>query len=263
MTTRRIIALLAVLLTVVLCAVPAFAAGESAKVYVTVFDGSKVQLAWEEITVTDTDADGTLTVNDALFAAHEAKFSGGAAAGYASSLTEYGISLNKLWGSENGGSLGYCVNNASALSLSDPVKDGDLVYAYAYTDLAAWSDMYTYFDATSLQGEKGDEVTLTLSGAGFDAEWNPVVLPIEGAKITVDGKDTGVVTDAEGKAVVTLDDTGRQLISATSDSAVLVPPVCVAEVESSGVHPAVPACAAAVILLCSAAAGTRMRKKNG
>jgi len=264
MKTKRIIALISVLVLMLsLCTMQVFADAESAKVYVTVFDGSEVQLVWEEITVSDTDGDGALTVNDALFAAHEAKYDGGAAAGYASSATEYGISLNKLWGNENGGSLGYCVNNASAMSLSDPVKDGDLVYAYAYTDLAAWSDMYTYFDVTSVEAKKGDEITLTLSGAGFDADWNPVTLPIEGAKITVDGKDTGVVTDAQGKAVIALDDTGVQIISALSDNAVIVPPVCSAEVYSKGVHPAVPAAAAAVILLCTAAAfGIRSRKKN-
>ncbi len=259
MKIRRIIASLAVLaLAAGLCAVPAFAAEESAKVYVTIFDGSEVQLTWEEIALTDTDSDGALTVNDALFAAHEAKYKGGAAAGYASAVTEYGISLNKLWGNENGGSLGYCVNNASAMSLSDPVKNGDLVYAYAYTDIAAWSDMYTYFDVTSVEGNVGDEITLTLSGAGFDAEWNPVVLPVEGAKITLDGKDTGVVTDAQGKAVISLEGRKEQIISAVSDNAVIVPPVCVAEVKSAGGSSAV----IAILLLGTASAIILKKKKQ-
>jgi len=259
MKIRRIFALLAVLaLAAGMWALPSFAAEESAKVYVTVFDGSELQLMWEEIALTDTDADGALTINDALFAAHEAKYKGGAAAGYASAVTEYGISLNKLWGSENGGSLGYCVNNASAMSLSDPVKDGDLVYAYAYTDLAAWSDMYTYFDVTSVEGNVGDEITLTLSGAGFDEEWNPVVLPVEGARITLDGKDTGVVTDAQGKAVIYLEGRREQIISATSDSAVIVPPVCVAEVKTAGGSSAV----LAILLLGTASAAIIKKRKQ-
>ena len=123
----------------------------SAKVLVSIANGTLV-LAAEEITVTDVDNDGALTINDALYAAHEAKFDGGAAAGYGSASTEYGLSMTKLWGVENGGSYGYMVNNASAWSLADPVKTGDHVYAFVYTDTTGFSDSYSYFDKVSIIG---------------------------------------------------------------------------------------------------------------
>ena len=55
-------------------------------------------LAMEKITVADNDGDGALTINDALYAAHEKAFTGGAAAGYASVQSDWGLSLSKLWG---------------------------------------------------------------------------------------------------------------------------------------------------------------------
>ncbi len=259
-SARKIAALLVSLMLVCLFAVGASAQQPEAKVYVTIFDGTALQLTWEEVTVTDTDGDGTLTINDALYAAHEAEYKGGAAAGYASSATEYGLSLNKLWGIDNGGSFGYCLNNASAMSLSDPVKEGDLVYAYAYTDLTAWSDMYTWFDLSEVELSAKEEVTLTLTGLSYDEQWNPVSVPVAGAVITVDGRDTDVVTDAQGKAVISLDSSGRteKIISARSDSAVLVPPVCVADVFGGSSTAVIAVC----LLGCSSAALVLARKKH-
>ena len=75
--------------------ISAFAEGTvaSAKVYVSISNGEgKLVLTQEEITVTDRNDDGSLTVDEALFATHEAKYEGGAAAGYGSAYTEYGLS---------------------------------------------------------------------------------------------------------------------------------------------------------------------------
>ena len=52
---------------------------DSALVYVTVSDG-QLQLANCKVEVSDSDGDHALTVNDALFAAHEKYFPGKAAA---------------------------------------------------------------------------------------------------------------------------------------------------------------------------------------
>lgn len=204
-------------------------------VFVTIADeNGNLALARVAVTVSDIDADGAITINDALYAAHETFYEGGAAAGYASTMTDYGLSLSKLWGAENGGSYGYYVNNASAWSLTDPVAAGDHVYAFVYTDLVAWSDAYSWFDADAKDASAGDAITLTLSSLGYDADWNPVVNPVAGAKITVNGEDTGVVTDDAGKAVITLDKAGTYTVSAKSDSMTLVPPVCVATVAAAG-----------------------------
>lgn len=205
----------------------------AAQVYVTISDkDGKLVLVQEKVTVSDTDKDGYLTINDALYAAHEAKYEGGAAAGYASYYSDYGLSLSKLWGTENGGSYGYYVNNKSALSLANVVKEGDYINAFVYTDLTAWSDTYSFFDLNTTSTVTGKEITLTLSAYGYDADWNTVTLPVEGAAITLNGEKTKYKTDKNGKVTFTLDTAGSFVISAVSDTQTLVPPVCVATVSA-------------------------------
>lgn len=207
----------------------------TADVYVTIADhNGKLVLTQEKITVTDKDGDGKLTIDEALFAAHEAKYEGGAAVGYASAETEYGLSMIKLWNDANG-SFGYYVNNASAWSLADPVTDGDYVNAFVYRS-DDFSDKYSFFDQNTVSGKEGDEITLTLFYAGYDEAWNPVTLPVEGATITVDGVASEYKTDAEGKVTVKLDKAGDVIISAESGSMTLVPPVCKADVEATAAY---------------------------
>ena len=209
-------------------------ADEPITVYVTIADDNgALVLAHEAITVTtDFDFDGTLSIADAIFCAHEAKFEGGADAGFACERTVYGLSLIKLWGIDNGGSFGYYCNNASPMSLSDAIANGDSITVFAYTDLTMWSDTFCYFDAATAKATVGEELTLTLSSAGYDAEWNPVVYPVVGAVITVDGTDTEFVTDENGCVTLTLDEVGSYLISARSDTQTLVPPVCTVSVTN-------------------------------
>ncbi len=211
---------------------PVYAALEKVNVYVTIADANgKLVLVQEEISVTDVDNDGKITINDALYVAHEAKYEGGAAAGYESAVSAYGISLNKLWGTANGGSYGYCINNASAMSMSDTIKEGDYINAYVYTDITTWSDTYCYFDVYASKQGVGKEFTLMLSAAGYDSGWNPVTLPVEGATVTVDGLATKYKTDKDGKVTVKFDKEGTFIVSATKETQTLVPPVCVVTVE--------------------------------
>lgn len=74
------------------------------------------------------------------------------------------------------------------MGLSDPVKDGDRLYAFIYTDTTAFSDMYTFFDKAAADVSENGTLELVLSGAGYDENWNPVTLPVEGAVITVNGE---------------------------------------------------------------------------
>lgn len=209
----------------------AFAAEDTdAKVYVTISDG-ELALVQEEVTVTDADNDGALTINDALLIAHNEKFEGGAEAGYASSVGDYGLMLNKLWGVENGGSYGYYVNDKSANSLADTISSGDHINAFVYQDTSSWSDTYCFFDKDNAEAECGEEVELVLSKAAFDADWNPVTLPVDGAVITVNGEPTDFITDADGKVTVKFEKAGTIIVSAVSDKETLVPPALVAEVS--------------------------------
>ena len=221
-----------------------FAANETADVFVTVSNGSLV-LTQEKITVTDIDDDGALTINDALYLAHEAKYEGGANAGYGSEKSEYGLSLTKLWGIENGGSYGYCVNTSSAMGLTDAVKNGDYISAYVYTDMVGYSDAYCYFDQYTVSAVAGKEFILTLSASGYDDNWAPITKPVAGAVITINGKDSSFITDSEGKVTVKLDSEGSYTISAKSSSETLVPPVCIAAVS-----PASSATGDAVTMIC-------------
>lgn len=221
---KKLVSLLLVLLSFALCA--AFAEAP-VTVYVSVSDASgALVLAYAPVTVTDTDADGVLTIGDALCAAHIAHFPAGAE-GYGAAMTEYGLSLTTLWGSEPGSSFGYFLNDQSAWSLADPVADGDHVKAYVYTDLTGWSDAYCWFGAPAMEAAAGAEVALTLTAAGYDAQWNPIALPVEGAVLTISGEATSAVTDAEGRAVLTFAQTGTYVVSAVSPTQRLVAPVCV------------------------------------
>ena len=137
-----------------------------------------------------------------------------------------GLSLVVLWDIDNGGSFGYYLNNASPLSLADPIKAGDHVKAYAFTDLETWSDTYCFFENDALEAIPGN-ISFSLYASGYDASWNPVTLPVADAVITVNGEATDCKTDAEGKAVLSIDQPGKYVISAVSETQNLVAPVCI------------------------------------
>ena len=233
---KKILSLMLAAVMVLSVSVLFVSAAESAEVVVTISDeAGELAVAAEKVTVTDIDGDEKLTVNDALYAAHEMFYEGGAAAGYATETTQWGLSMAKLWGTANGGSYGYMINNAAAWSMTDPVKDGDYVAAYVFTQPKALADKYSYFDKLAEDVTAG-EITLTLSKNDFDASWNPITVPVEGATITVDGKPIDAKTDAEGKVTFKLETNGLHLVSATADDQVITPPVFLATV-SGGVDP--------------------------
>ncbi len=199
----------------------------SADITVNLANGELI-LTGEQIAVTDADSDGALTVGDALICLHDAKYEGGAEAGFAASS---GF-ISKLWGVVNGGGYGYYVNNVSAMSLTDPIKGGDTLYAFIYTDLDFWSDCYTFFDVDTVSATEGDSVSLTLNKSSM---WYPAgyTMPVEDAVITIDGEETEYTTDEDGKVTLTLDQAGKHIISAVSEDEVLVPPVCIAAVTAA------------------------------
>ncbi len=196
----------------------------SAQVFVTISDG-ELMSAQAEIIAEDINGDGKISIDEALYSAHEELYQGGAEKGYSAYDSEYGRSLDMLWGN-NCGAYGYYVNNSSALSLDDEVKDGDYINAYCYTDLTGWSDIYCYFDKYDVNG---NNFTLTLSAAAWDENYNPITVPVEGAVITINGEKTGFVTDSQGKAEIVVEaQEDLYVISAVSDTQTIVPPVCLA-----------------------------------
>ncbi|MCQ2463459.1 MAG: hypothetical protein MJ177_08685 [Clostridia bacterium] len=210
-TVSLILAVIILLGTFGICA---FAA-TPATVYVTIADEKgNLAVAHEIITVKDSDKDGKLTISDALYYAHEEFYEGGAKAGYKAGETEYGISLVKLWGIANGGSYGYYINDNSAYSLADTVKDGDNVYAFIYTDTMNFSDTYSYFEEKEMSFRTYTFNEVTLYKYTFDANWKPVKEPVKGAVITIDGEESKYVTDENGKVKIAVLKSGKHTVSA-------------------------------------------------
>lgn len=213
----------------------------SVEVFVTIASAEKLVLVNEKITVTDADGDGKLTVNDALFCAHEAKFEGGAQAGYASEPTQYGLSLVRLWGVVHPNGYGYFVDHTSAMSLADPVSDGSRIDVFMYRDGVKWSDVYCYFDQAAVSTEQPGEVTLTLTAIVYDETYQPVAVPVVGAVVTVNGTAVDVHTDEDGKATLSFEKGGSYLVSAYAEGeTILVPPACVVTVRKEADAPVAP-----------------------
>ena len=105
--------------------ITSFADETSATVYVSIANKGQLVAAQTKVKVTDIDGDNALTVNDALYATHEAVYPSGAKEGYSYYIhKDYGLSIGKLWG-DTSGNFGYYINNSSCWSLADPVKNGD------------------------------------------------------------------------------------------------------------------------------------------
>lgn len=211
-------------------------AADTVSVYVAISDNEgKVRLAYEEIEVNDADKDGKLTINDALICAHDAEFPGGAKDGYGTFETQWGLSIYKLWGIENNNSFMYYLNDGFANGLSDPVKEGDYLYAFAMQDKLGFSDTYAFFDLKTVEGKNFTDVEIVLKGNFYNTEtYELELVPIEGAEITIDGAKTGVTTDAEGRATVNLGRKGEHVISAVgAEGSIITPPVCKANVRFS------------------------------
>lgn len=214
-----------VLVALIACTATALAA-DAVNVYVTISDDTgAVVLACAPVSVTDTDDDGMLTIADTLRIAHAENHENGLDA-FGTDMTEYGLSMTKLWGVENGGAYGYYLNNASAWSLLDPVSEGSYVQAFAYTDLAIWSDTYCFFDSFTLTVPANTAVPLMLYSSAWDANYMPVSMAVAGAELTVDGTPSGVLTGEDGSAALTIAQPGTYMISATSEGMTMVPPVC-------------------------------------
>ena len=256
MKTKRLLAAVLVLVfafcacTVVLASSP-----RPSTATVTIISKGEFVLKNYEVVVSSDDFN-----DDALKAAHDAKYEGGSDKGYASATGDYGLYVKKLWGDESG-AFGYTVNNKMSSGLSDKVGAGDSVVAYIYTDATTYSDKYTYFDVNKANVKGGEELTLTLSYIGYDENWNAVASPLKGATITVDGEKTEYKTDADGKVTLFLKGGKTYTVSASADSTI-VPPLCVVTVAKSS--SAVLYIVIAVMVVCGVAAVVVVssKKKN-
>lgn len=219
--------------------------------YVTIVSGGAIvedknggYVAQAPVTVTDRNADGMLTVDEALYVTHEEYYNGGAEAGYSSYTGFFGLAIARLWGNGTEDSpavSGYYLNNASCRSLADVVSEGDYITAFNYYDVTGWSDKYAFFTDNKVTVNSGSSVTLTLKYNGYDAEWNPVTLPVEGANVVFLGNDDSEVltTNADGQVTIEFpvsDENKTYYVMAYAEDNSIVPTVCKIDVKkkSSG-----------------------------
>ena len=209
-------------------------AAEDITVNVTISNAGQLVVAGKDVKVADRNNDGKYDIDETLYAAHEAFYEGGAAAGYLAKQSDWGLSVDKLWGVTNGGGYGYYADNQFSMGLTDPVKDGGTLTAFVYSDLKGWSDSFCYFDQKEIKDAKlGDEKTLKLTKYVFGTDGAAKPVPAAGAVITINGEKTAFKTDENGEVKVKFEKTGDLLVSAVSDSDTLVPPVLYASVAAA------------------------------
>jgi len=215
------------------------AAPEEITVYVSVSLKGDLVVRQQSVTVTDIDADGAFTINDALYCTHEKYYKGGAAEGFAADEGQWGLYITKLWG-DTSGNFGFYVNNTMAMGLADPVSDKDYLTAWVYKeyiynpeDGTTVSDNYTAFNKNVISLKKGEAKKLTLNYYEFDENWALVPKPYKNAVITIGGQPTEINTGKKGKFTLQFNKSGSYFISAVSESDdfVIVPPTMVVFVQ--------------------------------
>jgi len=162
------------------------------------------------LTVRDADKDGKLTVDDALCEAHERFYPGGAAAGFGDGF---------VWGRQCEG--GYTLYNQDEMPPADDIpytdryeiRDGDNLEWSAQAIGTEYCTLYTHFfdqnwyEAPVVQGTKVKFYAVH----NFPTKRGPE--PVGGAEILIDGKKTGIRTDANGEALVALNTLGTHEIT--------------------------------------------------
>lgn len=203
----------------------------SGTVTVTLSNAGQVVVAQQQVEAADRNGDGSLNVDEVLYAAHEAAFSGGAAVGYASAYSQYGLGVTKLWGNTSG-AYGYWLNDASCWSLEDTVAENDSLVAFVYQDATYWSDIYSKFGEEAYIA--ADELTVTLEKAGYDANWNTVFSNHPGAVLTAYDSNLNALASSaytvkdngDGSYTVSFSESGEYYLIAADTDPILVPAVC-------------------------------------
>ena len=176
---------------------------------------------------------------DDVFSAFHAKYCENGAEGYASKTGDYGLYVTRLWNDESG-LFGYQVNGGkeAVMGLSHKVKDGDRIDAVLYKNKYPDTENYTAFNVYEAECFVGGEVTLTLSEAGYDENFNMIFSPCVGAELTVNGEKTGKITAEDGSACLSFDTVGEYVVSAKKTKTVgdeevpaVTAPVCVVTVK--------------------------------
>ena len=148
-----------------------------------------------EVTVQDVNKDGILSYDEALTAAHNTYYEGGAAAGYATQDSEsYGLGITKFWGYDEKNAFGYWLNDASCRNLSGAVKAGDSINAFIYKDKINFLDSYTKFAQAEYKAVTGSTLTVSVQKAVYDESYNMSYAECTDAVLTVYDSNYKVLT---------------------------------------------------------------------
>lgn len=178
------------------------------------------------------------TIDDVFVLTHELYYPEGAE-GYASSVGDWGLGVDKLWG-DTSYNFGYQVNGGrvSVMGPDHVVVHGDSIDACIYKGFYPNSEKYARFESVVEEVYRDKEISLTLSYAsGYDENWNSIFSPCEGATIYIDGEETDYITDANGEVSLSFNEIGTYIISAKKsqmvgevEMPVITAPVCVVNV---------------------------------
>lgn len=175
-------------------------------------DGS-TELYQAELSVSDADMDGKITLNDAFLVLH-ANHSENGAADFVTEDSIYGLYITKLWGIESS-SVGYYLNDVSANGLSTELKKDDVITAYFYQDTVDYSDVYTSIDGQT-PVSANNTVTYTVNGTAAGTTVipkNATVKVYNNSNEEVDAMATTV--DKDGTFTLTFADAGIYTIEVT------------------------------------------------
>lgn len=237
--------------------ITAEAAGKSASCTVTVHDPNELkanvtmtinnqgvlEVIKKSVTVVDQDGDGMLTFHDALVILHEEY-----GKTYVAEPSSFSLFVTTMWDVQTGGNSYFHQNDIAITQGVDmtEIRDGDYLYATNLADTMGWSDVYTYFAASSKSVKTSEEVTLTLYGSIKDPyTWETTDAPVNGIAIgTYSGFSggsftaLGKTTDANGQVTLSFDNPGTYIVSASGSytdtngmEAPIMPPVCVVTVK--------------------------------
>lgn len=154
-------------------------------------------------------------IDDALSAAHALYHKKGLKSYASSGTPSWGLSLDKLW-NDTSYNFGYQVNGGSepVMNLEHKIEDGDYIDAYIIESNFPDSEAYTTFEERLIDTTAGEVFSLTLVEMGYDADFNAVFTPCEGATLTINGTNTEIVTDSNGYAEIIIDNAGTYTVSA-------------------------------------------------
>ena len=173
-------------------------------------DGSL--MVWKPVTVTDLDADGMFTFDEALIAAHKTYNTEEGYARYSSGW------VYSLWGDSTTGAYSFVDNNEMTDVVTTTfIQENDYLVAAIDCDAVTYTDFYAFYDSNIMAAVAGEDVTLTLKGRSVMFGGDADVLPgLSVGYYTENGAytDLNVKTDESGKATVSFDEPGTYYVSA-------------------------------------------------